>query len=220
MRLLIDGYNLMWAGNIVGREGRGTSLQRSRTALLELLYRLLPRETRSRTMVVFDASNAPPGLPKKAGYKGIHVRFADRREEADDVLIELIHSSTHARQLVVVSSDHRIQREARRRGATAIDSDEWLEQARRTVAEHTASADELKPLGVAGDTAYWIAQFSDSPASPEEDEQENENELDNERFPEVELDEEVSGDHEISDDVIAEAERLIDESDDDLRHRE
>ncbi len=164
MELLIDGYNLLWAGNIVGPQGPGTSLQRSRRALLELLCRWIPAERRARTLIVFDATNAPPGLPKRGTWEQIEIEFAERREEADDVLIRLIEASTDPRRLVVVSSDHRIQRAARRRGARAVDSEEWLREVRRAVRQSAVRHDISKPADARdGDTDYWLGFFQVEP---------------------------------------------------------
>lgn len=144
MKLLIDGYNLMYAANITGAPGQGTSLFRSRLALLRQLANRLTRGERAATTIVFDARQAPPGLPKQGRFESIEVLFADRRQQADDLMIELIDSSSHARDLTVVSSDHRIQRAARRKGATAVDSDQWWKRLRP--ASRSDSSDTAEPL--------------------------------------------------------------------------
>ncbi len=159
MKLLIDGYNLMYAANITGAPGQGTSLFRSRLALLrQLADRLTPRE-RAATTIVFDARQAPPGLPKHGRFESIEVLFADRRQQADDLLIQLIESSSHARHLTVVSSDHRIQRAARRKGATAVDSDQWWKT--RRPASRSDPSDAGKPLPPldANDLHTWLESF-------------------------------------------------------------
>ena len=58
-------------------------------------------------------------------HQGITVCFAEQYAEADDLIEELIRLDSMLRRLVVVSSDHRLQRAARRRRAKAIDSDVW-----------------------------------------------------------------------------------------------
>jgi hypothetical protein len=77
------------------------------------------------TTVVFDARGAPPGLPRVLDHHGLAVRFAVRYESADTLIEELIQADSTPRRLTVVSSDHRIQRAARRRKAKAVDSDVW-----------------------------------------------------------------------------------------------
>jgi len=49
------------------------------------------------------------------------------------VLEELIEAEADPRHLTVVSSDHRIQRAARRRKAIFVDSDAWLGELRRRI---------------------------------------------------------------------------------------
>ncbi len=66
MSLLIDGYNLLGATGIVGRGAAASSLERSRRALLDFLAESLEPKEAARTTVVFDASNAPRGLPHDA----------------------------------------------------------------------------------------------------------------------------------------------------------
>ena len=114
MAILIDGYNLMHAAGIVGRGLGPRGLERSREALLNFVAASVPPEELSRTTVVFDAENAPPGLPRTVSHEGITVRFATDYDGADSLIEELILADSAPRQLVVVSSDHRLHRAARR----------------------------------------------------------------------------------------------------------
>lgn len=131
MPLLIDGYNLMYAAGIVGA-GRGAGgLERSRAALIRFVGDSLGPAERGRAVVVFDAAGAPPGLPSSMFMHGVAVRFAKGYRDADELLEELIAADNSPRWLTVVSSDHRIQRAARRRRATAVDSDVWYDSVLR-----------------------------------------------------------------------------------------
>ena len=127
--ILIDGYNLLHASGVFGNAGR-TSLESSREALLDWLGEVLSDAQRQRTTIVFDAREAPPGLPSSAKKHGLQIHFAPRGSEADDLLEELICSHSSPRALTVVSSDHRLHRAARRRRATPIDSDKWVAEVR------------------------------------------------------------------------------------------
>jgi predicted RNA-binding protein with PIN domain len=164
MGLLIDGYNLLHVTGIFGRGiGPGT-LERSRRALLNFLVATIPEEELSRTTVVFDAKDAPPGLPRRVQHRGITVRFARSHDEADDLIEELIRKDSAPRRLTVVSSDHRLHRAARRRRATAVDSDVWYESVRRQGArQHETSGVEydLKPEAPlsAEDISRWLEAF-------------------------------------------------------------
>jgi predicted RNA-binding protein with PIN domain len=124
MPLLIDGYNLLHGSGVFGERGR-TPLEASRNALLEFIVAAVEPRELAGSAIVFDAQSAPPGLPRGYSYQGLAVHFAPRDRDADDVLEELIAAATVPRRLTVVSSDHRVQRAAKRRKATAIDSDRW-----------------------------------------------------------------------------------------------
>ena len=162
MPLLIDGYNLLHATGILGRGiGPGT-LQRSRLALLNFLAESLDPKELPRTTVVFDAHDTS-GVPQVAEHRGIRVRFATKHESADELIEELIRADSAPRRLVVVSSDHRIQRAARRRRAKALDSDVWYADLVRTRRERRAAS-----VATAGrppvplleeDVNYWLRQF-------------------------------------------------------------
>ena len=128
MTILIDGYNLLHAVGYIAAGKNYDSLEGPRRSFLWFLnQRLTPAETASTT-VVFDAAKAPPGLPHEVAFGGITVLFAHDHAEADDLIEELILGDNAPKKLTVVSSDHRIQRAARRRRATIVDSDQWYWQ--------------------------------------------------------------------------------------------
>ncbi len=130
MALLIDGYNLLHVSDIFAGEGAGTELHRSRMALLEFLAKSIDLRERNQTTIVFDAAGAPPGLPRRMTHEGMTIHFARRHSDADEMIEELLEQSPAPRELVVVSSDHRVQRAARRRGAVFIDSEQWYAELR------------------------------------------------------------------------------------------
>jgi uncharacterized protein len=81
---------------------------------------------------------------------------------------ELLEQWKSPRSLVVVSSDHRVQRAARGRGATFIDSEVWYADLRKTRRKRKSNAEEvaLKPTDKLSpdEVAHWLAAFSDGPA--------------------------------------------------------
>jgi len=172
MLLLIDGYNLLNAsGVVVSRRGPAT-FERSRQALLDFLVDALDERLRRRTTVVFDAKGAPPGLPRVFAYGEMTIRFAPRHAEADALLEELIRADSAPRQLTVVSSDHRIQRAARRRGARPVDSDQWYAEAERQRHARTNTTAEssdrpVEPLP-SRELEHWLREFQvDAASSPD-----------------------------------------------------
>jgi len=129
MTLIIDGYNLLHASGVFGSARGPRGFEQSRVALLDLLADLLGGDA-ERTIVVFDAANAPDGLPGRHVHRGIRVWFAREYPDADSLIEELVAADDAPASLVVVSSDRRLQAAARRRRATAIECDAWLAEMR------------------------------------------------------------------------------------------
>ena len=172
MAILIDGYNLLHASGILGRGVGPGGLERSRAALLNFLAESLEESELPRTIVVFDAKMAPPGLPRVVMHRGMTVRFAEPGLDADDVIEQLIKADSAPRRLTVVSSDHRLHRAARRRKARPVDSDEWYADVlRKRIAGVRRKSPGLKPTDLPGDSEvrFWLRQFgledTESPAT-------------------------------------------------------
>ena len=110
-----------------GMDGKN-ALRAARGRLLHLVVDLIEESIRGRTMIVFDAKKAPKGLPDKYEYYGIKIVFARDWDTADELIQTEIRRHSAPKTLTVVSSDHAIHRKALARGATVIDSGEWLDQ--------------------------------------------------------------------------------------------
>jgi predicted RNA-binding protein with PIN domain len=169
MPILIDGYNLLnVAGVMPAGRGPGT-LEKARQALLNVLVESLPADEVARTTVVFDASDSPWGVAKQSVHRGIAVLFAAKDTDADTLIEELIKADSAPKRLTVVSSDHRIQRAAKRRRSTAVDSDVWFANLLRERAARTNTGADLtgktpdvaKPQGpfAPGEVDYWLRMF-------------------------------------------------------------
>lgn len=176
MALLIDGYNLLHATDIFGEGAGAGSFQRSREALLAFLATSLKDSERPETTIVFDAAEAPPGLPNRYTVEGMSIVYASDYPDADALIEELIEQHPAPRGLTVVSSDHRVQRAARQRGARRIDSADWyadLWQRRIELRRQQQRAVPEKPMGQlsAKEIAYWVEQFdsTDLPELPASD---------------------------------------------------
>jgi len=161
--ILIDGYNLISTAGILGRGAGPGALARARLALLNFLAESLDAKELAGTTVVFDAAGAPPGLPRHVAHRGIAVRFAARYPDADSLIEKLIDEHSAPRRLLVVSSDHRLQRAARRRRARAIDAELWYDeivrrQQRRERRDRRGQGKPPVPL-LAEAVDYWVRQF-------------------------------------------------------------
>lgn len=160
MALLIDGYNLLHVTAIVGHGG----LRSSRESLLRFLASAIDPRERLRTTIVFDAAEAPPGLPRSLVYEEMTIHFSSDYDNADELIEELIAAHNVPRSLLVVSSDHRLQRAARRRKAPFVDSDVWFAEALRNRARNRRpipkAAKPIENLSV-DEIDYWLSQFGD-----------------------------------------------------------
>jgi predicted RNA-binding protein with PIN domain len=170
MSILIDGYNLLHVTGLSGpeitrREIAAGALERARNALLNFLAVSLDDDERQGTTVAFDSSNAPPGLPRELQHQGITVKYATGYESADELLEELIREASAPRRLTVVSSDHRVQRAAKRRKARAVDSDVWyaeIRESRRKTKELIATSTPKPACPLSDDdVAAWLDEFGD-----------------------------------------------------------
>ena len=168
MALLIDGYNLLNVTGIFAEAGPGTELHRNRLALLNFLASSIDKRERSQTTIVFDAGGAPPGLPRTAKHEGIIVHFAPRHSDADEMIEDLLEQCAAPRSLLVVSSDHRVQRAARQRGASFVDSETWYAE-RLAISRQRGRETEDAPAKTSGesspdDVRYWLGEFGEIPS--------------------------------------------------------
>ncbi|MBX3420584.1 MAG: NYN domain-containing protein [Pirellulaceae bacterium] len=166
MRLLIDGYNLLFQSQFLGRQRGPGWLHKARQRLLAGLHEQLPQDLLSHTTIVFDASRGNEVLRDFVSEHGVRVLFANEHPEADDLLEELIRSHTAPKSLQVVSSDHRIARCARARRAKIVTVDQFLDLLERKTRPHDSSSrgnsqpieQPLSPDQV----AYWLREFGQS----------------------------------------------------------
>jgi len=166
--LLIDGYNLLHAAGLARRTYGPGEFERTRRRLLKLLAVQLFRGERERTTVVFDARERLLGPTPPTTIDGIRVLFADG--DADSEIERLIQRNSAPRRLHVVSSDHRLQRAARRRRAKFFDSEAFLSriaarptpEERRQLAE---PAEKREGLSAPAEVDAWLRAFGEIDAT-------------------------------------------------------
>lgn len=165
MRILIDGYNLLFQSQLVGR-GRGPGwLQRARDRLIKHLHSHIAKDLLARTTIVFDASQTGDASKDVLSSHGVSILFAREHPEADDLLEELIRQHSSPKNLTVVSSDQRIRRCANGRRARSIDSEAFLDSLEKQEFQLPKSAtrqDNLsdEPLELSEEQIeYWLREF-------------------------------------------------------------
>ena len=174
MPIMIDGYNLLHASGVLPSRAGPATLERARAALLGFLANALAGHERKATVIVFDAAAAPPGLPDQYLHQGMTVRFARGYVNADQLIAELVREHSAPKRLTVVSSDHQVQRAARRRKAKAVDSEDWIRirmRRRRELGLAGDGDDDAKPdrLLSEAEVKHWMEAFGEAP-SPDDGE--------------------------------------------------
>ncbi|MDE0817672.1 MAG: NYN domain-containing protein [Pirellulaceae bacterium] len=178
---LIDGYNLWWNTGEFGPDNDDGTLQGARDSLTNWLVTTLPTNLREKTVLVFDAKNPPPNRGFLFDHSGLTVHFAVGYPDADTLMEEYILVHHAPRNLTVVTSDHRIQRAAKRKRATATDADHWARQIQHQFQDtDDEQANKAKPNPALSDHEVigWMKGFGiDSQQEASQLEQEIEQQL-------------------------------------------
>lgn len=146
--LIIDGYNLMHAAGYGRRQYGPGGLERARNRLLAELGGQIPAELLSDSTIVFDAAEAEvrDEVDPMAAASKIRVQFSEPGTDADSVIETMLATHSSPKQILVVSSDHRLHKASSRRQARCIDSEEFLK-----VLENPATAiRRLRPSAKTG----------------------------------------------------------------------
>ncbi len=171
MRTLIDGYNLMFAGGLLGRKLGPDGFRKVRHRFLNDLAATLDPVEAHLTTVVFDANSAPADVPAATRYKGLTVLYAVDVESADDRIEDLIAHHSSPKLLTVVSSDHRLQKAAARRKSKVMSADDYWTRMDalkgRKAAPGPVDETDRPPAPTANEAAAWMAEFRDLAESEE-----------------------------------------------------
>ncbi len=125
---LVDGFNVLHAGVLHGRDRADWWSAPRRAELLELAQRF--DDASVEIWVVFDGPRA--GVPLDpatdgAAPSGVHEVFAP---SADDWLVDRVRTSPDPSRLAVVTADRRLAGRARHRGARVVAPREFLAHCR------------------------------------------------------------------------------------------
>jgi len=171
--LIIDAYNLLNVEGVLPAHLAGLDL----VELVGLLGR--SRHAGDRILLVCDGHlshlagrlASRSGDPVRVRFGGVDLVFSSPGTEADDVIEALLAHHSGSRSLIMVSSDRRLARAARRAGAQTMGSEAFmrrlaLDADRRRRAEVPAFARKT-PLD-RGALAFWMAEFGlGEPAAPD-----------------------------------------------------
>jgi uncharacterized protein len=172
--LLIDTYNVLHSGLPLAPDEPGADI-------LHLAERIASSRFRTENLVTLVCDGVPPPVPSfPAAHRGCRILFAGAGREADALIEELIREDSAPARLLVVSSDRRILKAARKRRAKTLTSPAFLYQlAAPEPREHGRPARDAGPLPARdrllkdGEVDQWMNYFgpdaahADAPASPD-----------------------------------------------------
>lgn len=169
--LIIDGYNLMHAAGIARQRYAAGEMERCRKQLQLKIASMLEAKALARTTLVYDAFASISDDQRVFRKHGMKIVFAPMGQDADSVIEELLQKHSAPRQIIVVSSDHRLHKAAKRRKARCVDSEVFMQQIetekplsgrRRRPSQsdpHSQSAPDTKSSGV--NSAFNNSPFDD-----------------------------------------------------------
>jgi predicted RNA-binding protein with PIN domain len=180
MKLIIDGYNLIFAERDL--PASPNALERARNELIYLLTHYNLKKS-YQIIVVFDGDSRfnwfnthyiipnPVQTRQARACPGIEIHFSASDSSADDLIKKMIYSYTHpgleswSRKRVVqdaqvVTSDRELIRTANKMGITTIDSRDFLHELRDSFQPDLETPDSSKPSGVPEhQVGQWMKVF-------------------------------------------------------------
>jgi predicted RNA-binding protein with PIN domain len=154
-KIIIDGYNVIYADPGLQKKLAGGGTERAREGLLARIRAYL-EERNVRVTVVFDGrgglTDAEAIIPGR-----LQVIYSASGQTADEVIVETLHLAANPREFIVVTSDMAdIGRSARAIGAEVMPSAAFLERIKRAKpGKPDAPAAEDPEV----DVDYWLEQF-------------------------------------------------------------
>jgi predicted RNA-binding protein with PIN domain len=124
---LVDGFNVLHAGVLTGRDRAEWWSEARRAQLLTIVERFEPEREDAEVWVVFDG----PSAAEERAREGSRVRVAFARS-ADDWLVKRVRAAGGS--VCVVTSDRQLADRARRRGAEVLSPRRFLARCRHVPA--------------------------------------------------------------------------------------
>ncbi len=152
---IIDGHNLLW---LIEEMGQGEE-EISELQMCKMVGGYL-KAIGETGEIIFDGTG-PDDKSVFDNVTNLDVFFAGASKDADTVIEGKIKATTGPRELVIVSSDRRLRRAAKVRGATAIKSQDFWESLQRELhKKKTTREPKGKRTGLTeGETKQWLKFF-------------------------------------------------------------
>lgn len=134
-----------------------------------------------RTVIVFDAADAPSHLAAQETHRGFVVIYARDCESADECMENMLRNEKDSKSLTVVSSDHRVRLAARKRRASVMTSEEYWRRLDELKEKRASKPKEPPPApnpktreelareqGLdESESAFWMREFAEIAHDPE-----------------------------------------------------
>ncbi len=165
MGLIIDTYNVLHSGLPEAPDEPGADI-------LHLAERIATSRFRAETQVMLVCDGVPPaGVSFPASHRNCRILFAGAGREADALIEDLIRENSAPARLLVVSSDRRILKAAKKRRARTLTSPEFLFQLAAPAGPERATPADAGPAAHKGrelkdgEVRQWIDYFGADAAS-------------------------------------------------------
>lgn len=152
MNYIIDGHNL-----IPKIPGFALSDPDDEQHLVELIYEYC-RITRAHAELYFDGAPHAQKSPQGGGL--VHTHYIRKGIAADDAIIAFLHQAgKNARNYTVVTSDHRIQAEARAVSSPVLLSEEFAREMVTKFRSSTVAQSKGEPHLSSAEMDQWLEIF-------------------------------------------------------------
>jgi len=159
MHYVLDGYNVMFSGDLSSPKSTGDQFKGERSGFIEMLSRF-KRRSRDKVTVVFDGGDRGKVRDQGESAHGVEVVFSGSRASADDVIIEKIGRRRRSRQLVVVSNDRMIRQAARRARIRSLGTADFMSKMRQQEDVREEKEPHVKYHGISrGEVPWWRRYF-------------------------------------------------------------
>ncbi|MBE7463303.1 MAG: NYN domain-containing protein [Planctomycetes bacterium] len=134
MKYVLDACNLIFHSDDLYRTLDGQGFQAARAQLVDLLEGFVRRERLDPIVAVFDGSEKGAHLAREQREAGgrVVLIYANPRDEADRVIVDLVECAQRPGQLTVVSDDKFVVREVKKARGHTLGCSAFLKRVRES----------------------------------------------------------------------------------------